>query len=193
MKRLILVLIRGVAAFYVRARGGIVGREVILNGVPGIRRKGSGRLILGDGVTVNTARWANWLGSSGSMMLSVDNGATLELKRGCGVSASQLIANVGIEIGEEAMIGAGCLLCDSDMHELPLGSDRPVAMAPIKIGRRAFVGARSIILKGVTIGDGAVIGAGSVVTCDVPAHSLVAGNPARIVRTWSGSCPQEQL
>ncbi len=193
MKAVVIRVVRSVARLFAIAKGCTLGSGVILNGIPAVRRKGSGRIIIGDGVTINTARWANWLGSSGSMMLSVDNGATLELKRGCGVSASQLIANVGIEIGEEAMIGAGCLLCDSDMHELPLGSDRPVAMAPIKIGRRAFVGARSIILKGVTIGDGAVIGAGSVVTCDVPAHSLVAGNPARIVRTWSGSCPQEQL
>lgn len=181
MKHLILKIIRIAANRYVRARGGIVGSGVILNGVPGIRRKGNGRLILGDGVTVNTARWANWLGSSGSMMLSVENGATLELKRGCGVSASQIIANTGIEIGEEALVGAGCLICDSDMHEVPLGSGKPVATAPIKIGRRAFIGARCIILKGVTIGEGAVVGAGSVVTCDVPPNGLAVGNPAHLV------------
>ena len=185
MKRLILVLIRGAAAFYVRARGGVVGQGVILNGFPAIRRKGSGKLIIGDGVTLNTTRWSNWLATSGSMMLSVEDGAVLELKPGCGISASQIIANVGIEIGEEALIGAGCLICDSDMHEVPLGSDRPVAMAPIKIGKRAFIGARCIVLKGVTIGEGAVVGAGSVVTCDVPAGVLVVGNPAKQVRVFT--------
>ena len=182
MKHLIISLIRTAAAMYVKARGCVVGRDVILNGVPGIRRKGSGRLILGDGVTVNTARWANWLGSSGSMMLCVEDGATLELKRGCGVSASQIIANVGIEIGEDALIGAGCLICDSDMHEVPLGSGKPVAMAPIRIGPRAFIGARCIILKGVTIGEGAVVGAGSVVTKDIPPGVIAYGNPAKVVK-----------
>lgn len=185
MKHLILEIIRSAATRYVRARGVVVGGGVILNGVPGIRRKGSGRLILGDGVTVNSARWANWLGSAGSMMLSVENGAILELKRGCGVSASQIIANIGIEIGEEALVGAGCLICDSDMHEVPLGSGKAIAMAPIKIGRRAFIGARCIILKGVTIGEGAVVGAGSVVTRDIPPGVVASGNPAQIVKQLS--------
>jgi len=183
MKHLILNLIRNAAAIFVRARGGVVGRDVILNGFPAIRRKGSGKLIIGDGVTINTARWANWLGTTGSMMLSVEHGATLEFKRGCGVSASQIIANVGIEIGEDALIGAGCLLCDSDMHEVPLGSGKPIAMAPIRIGARAFIGARCIILKGVTVGEGAVVGAGSVVTKDIPPDVIASGNPAKVLRT----------
>ena len=179
MKYLILNFIRGTAAAYLRARGAEIGRKVIFNGFPAIRRKGNGRLIIGDGVTLNTARWSNWLATSGSMMLSVEDGAVLELKSGCGVSASQIIANVGIEIGEEALIGAGCLLCDSDMHEVPLGSGKPIAMAPIRIGARAFIGARCIILKGVTIGEGAVVGAGSVVTRDIPPNCIAGGNPAK--------------
>ncbi|NBS07295.1 MAG: hypothetical protein EBS69_07880, partial [Verrucomicrobia bacterium] len=54
---------------------------------------------------------------------------------------------------------------------------------PVKIGRGCFIGARSIILKGVTLGDRVITGAGSVVTKDIPAYSIAVGNPARIVRT----------
>jgi acetyltransferase-like isoleucine patch superfamily enzyme len=183
MKTLILKLIRSAAALYIRARGAEVGRNVILNGFPTIRRKGSGKLIIGDGVTLNTTRWSNALNTGGSMNLCVENGATLEFKRGCGVSASQIIANIGIEIGEDALIGAGCLLCDSDMHEVPLGSGKPTAMSPIKIGARAFIGARCIILKGVTVGEGAVVGAGSVVIRDIPSNCIAGGNPARPIST----------
>lgn len=185
MKHFILKLIRSAAAAYLRGRGGEIGRDVILNGIPAIRRKGSGRLIIGDGVTLNTARWANFLNAGGSMNLCVENGAILEFKRGCGVSASQIIANIGIEIGEGALIGAGCLLCDSDMHEVPLGCGKPTAMAPIRIGAGAFIGARCIILKGVTVGEGAVVGAGSVVTKDIPPGVIAGGNPAKVMRSFA--------
>jgi acetyltransferase-like isoleucine patch superfamily enzyme len=57
-------------------------------------------------------------------------------------------------------------------------------MAPIKIGSRVFIGARCIVLKGVTIGNGAVVGAGSVVVSDVPPGVIVAGNPAMVVKTF---------
>ncbi|WP_319800608.1 acyltransferase [Luteolibacter flavescens] len=189
MKAIVLGIIRALAAAGMKRRGCKLGAGTIINGSPAVRRKGDGEIILEDGVTINSARWANWLGTSGSMMLSAEPGARLVLKRGCGVSSSQIIANRSIEIGEDTMIGAGCLLCDSDMHEVPLGSGKPVAMAPIKIGRGVFIGARCIILKGVTIGDGAVVGAGSVVTKDIPAGTLAGGNPASVLKELSPSPP----
>jgi serine acetyltransferase len=173
---------RAFSRMVLAAKGCELGAEVLVNGMPYIRRKGRGRIILGLGVTINSSRWSNWLSSEGSMNLSVEDDAILELKAGAGVSSSQLVANTGIEIGENSFIGAGCLICDSDMHEIPLGSDNPIKMAPIKIGKGVFIGARCIVLKGVTIGDGAVIGAGSVVSQDIPAGFLVVGNPARLVR-----------
>lgn len=180
MKSLLLSVLRIFARVAARLNGCELGKGVILNGIPYIRRKGNGRIILGDEVNINASRWGNWLGTPGSMILNVEPGAVLEFKSGSGISSSQVIANVGIEIGENSLIGAGCLICDSDMHEIPLGSPRPVAKAPIRIGKGVFIGARCIILKGVTIGDGAVIGAGSVITKDIPAGARAAGNPARI-------------
>jgi acetyltransferase-like isoleucine patch superfamily enzyme len=58
---------------------------------------------------------------------------------------------------------------------------------PVSIGRGAFLGINSAVLPGVTVGEGAYVGAHSVVVADVPAHTVVVGNPARAVRRWDGS------
>jgi galactoside O-acetyltransferase len=57
-----------------------------------------------------------------------------------------------------------------------------VIRKPVKIEDKVWIGFNSIILKGVTVGEGAIVGAGSVVTKDVPPYTIVAGNPARIIR-----------
>lgn len=71
---------------------------------------------------------------------------------------------------------------DGDNHTLLVDGVARSSSAPVVIGDGVWIGARATILKGVTIGDGAVVAAGAVVTRDVPAHSLVAGVPARVVR-----------
>ncbi len=112
-----------------------------------------------------------------------------------------LIAGEGrIRIGNDVFINGGAILfsmkelvieddvaisnevyiCDSNSHGM---EGRDVYEAPVRIGRGTWVGARAMILPGVTIGPRVMVAAGAVVTRDVPADSLVAGNPGRIVRT----------
>jgi acetyltransferase-like isoleucine patch superfamily enzyme len=105
-----------------------------------------------------------------------------------------------IEIGDDVLVAFDALIADHNSHSLCF-ADRSrdvrewirgrkdwsrVAMVPVRIGNKAWIGARAIILKGVTIGEGAVVGAGSVVTKDVPDWTIVAGNPARIIRPLTG-------
>lgn len=68
---------------------------------------------------------------------------------------------------------------DRDYHKLDSDEE---TFRPVKIGDRCWIGCNSIILKGVTLGEGAVVAAGSVVTKDVPPRTLVGGNPARVLR-----------
>jgi serine acetyltransferase len=89
-----------------------------------------------------------------------------------------------ISIGDETIIGHHCYMIDSDVHAW---DDKKVQTTPIKIGKHVWIGIRVTILKGVTIGDNSIIGAGSVVTHDIPAYTIAAGNPAReIHKTETG-------
>lgn len=83
-----------------------------------------------------------------------------------------------IEIGEDVRISENCTIWDSDAHTI----NNTEKTKPIKIGNHVWIGTNCVILKGVTIGDGAIIAAGSIVTKDVPTKSLVGGVPAKVLK-----------
>jgi acetyltransferase-like isoleucine patch superfamily enzyme len=85
-------------------------------------------------------------------------------------------------IGNDSAIARNVFIYDSDHHKLLSGGEQINSSAPIVIGEHVWIGVGAVILKGVTIGDGAIIAAGAVVTRDVPAGCLAAGNPARVIR-----------
>ncbi len=105
-----------------------------------------------------------------------------------GISGTTISCSEAITIGNNVLIGSGCLITDTDGHPMDAEKRRQtssytdVINSPVVIADDAFIGSRSIILKGVTIGQGAVVGAGSVVTKDVPPFTVVAGNPAREIK-----------
>lgn len=155
-------------------------------GRPIIKRKAGSRIVLGAHACLFSAPYANPLRPQERAVLhTVTAGAEIILERGVGVSSSTLVARKSILIKEGTMIGADCLIVDNDFHPLDPSARHADAMPeakPVVIGRDVFIGARCIILKGVKIGDGAVIGAGSVVSRNIPANIIAAGNPARVIR-----------
>lgn len=185
MKLLVLKFYWKCTRAYLRLRGAQVGRNVRCNGFPYIKIRKGGRLIIEDDVMLNASRWSNAHVAAAGFNLFVAEDATLTIRKGSGISGSRLISIRHIEIGPRALIGGGCLICDSDMHEIPLDSSQDVRSEPIHIGEKAFVGAQSIILKGVHVGAGAVVGAGSVVSKSIPAKNLAAGNPAAIIKQYT--------
>ena len=116
---------------------------------------------------------------AGSYIRVAENG-TLQFKgKGFINENVQITCGDNIEIGDGCFIGRDVIIRSYDAHEI-LKEGYQVS-APIKIGNHVWIGQRAMILKGVTIGDGAVIAAGAVVTKDVPAHSIVAGVPAKVI------------
>jgi maltose O-acetyltransferase len=102
-------------------------------------------------------------------------------------------AGPGIQIGQDVLIGPGVHIYDSDFHPLDYalrGVQLPRRGA-VDIGDGCFIGARATICKGVRIGSNAVVGAGSVVSSDVPADGIVGGAPARLLRFVDGQAVHE--
>lgn len=95
-----------------------------------------------------------------------------------------IIAQREIKIGERCLLGDRLTIYDSDFHEVdPKTRTRSYGKAvPVSIGNNVWIGSVVTILKGVNIGDNSVIAANSIVTNDVPANTIVAGNPATVVR-----------
>ena len=130
----------------------------------------------------------------GSLIFDREN-ASISIGKRVFITGS-IIASQNIEIGDDVLISWGTTIVDHNSHSISFSHREKdavdwmagkkdwthVKIAPVKISNKVWIGFNSIILKGVTIGEGAVIGAGSVVTKDVPAWTIVAGNPARVIR-----------
>lgn len=124
-------------------------------------------------------------------------GASVTIGERTFIGTGNIVCGHEINIGSDVLIAWGCTIVDHDSHSLTWEQRKDdvinwgkgikiwdhVTMAPVTIGNRAWIGFNVIILKGVTVGEGAVVAAGSVVTRDVPPYSLVAGNPARVVKS----------
>ncbi len=88
------------------------------------------------------------------------------------------------------MLANGAYITDSDWHGLYDRINRADQATPVCLGHNVWVGDHATVLKGVTIGDNSVVAAGAVVTQDVPANTVVAGNPARVVKTLDPDEPR---
>lgn len=115
--------------------------------------------------------------------------AVLEIGDNTGMSQVSITCKQKIHIGSNVKIGAGTLIFDTNFHSIDwkirADHDKDLSSAqnaPIHIGDHVFIGTRSIICKGVTIGDRSIIAAGSIVVKDIPADCIAGGNPCRVIK-----------
>lgn len=158
------------------------------NGIPYVMVARGGKFSIGKNFAMNNGIKGNPIGCYERCTFFVDRGAVLTIGDNVGMSQAALICHKSITIGNNVKIGGGVCIYDTDFHSLDPVIRRSSedlknrAEKPVVIGNDVFIGAKSIILKGVTIGENSVIGAGSVVTKSVPANQIWAGNPARFIR-----------
>ena len=162
-----------------------VGRDSEVSGTVEIRKKG-GEVRVGEGSLI-----------SGFIATETEH-SKIDIGNNVFIAGGTTIDCVtDIRIEDDVLISYQCIIQDSDNHSTKYSVRKndnrdwkngqyhnwdATPKGPVKISKGAWLGARVIILKGVTIGEGAVVGAGSVVTKDVPAWTIVGGNPAKIIR-----------
>jgi acetyltransferase-like isoleucine patch superfamily enzyme len=173
---------------YLRMHGVQLSKKLRIYSFPLCRKHLYATIKIGSNVTIFNKLSENPAGiSHRSVLVASKPGAKLIVGDNVGVSGVILNCTKEIVIEDFVYLGAGVMVYDTDFHPIVF-SDRcikdksKIKSAPVRICKGAWIGARTIILKGVTIGPRAVVGAGSVVTRDIPADCIAAGVPARFIK-----------
>lgn len=153
-----------------------------------IRIKNKGSIDIGKNCILSCSPRTNRQGQSYRMYFVTENAeAKIVIGDNVKISNTNINATGSVTIEDDVMIGGGVCIWDSDFHSISFEKrnsypDLYIKTEPITIKRGAFIGAGTLILKGVTIGEESVIGAGSVVTKNIPDKEVWAGNPVRFIK-----------
>jgi len=170
-----------------RPRLGAVGFRSVLFAPVLVR--GASRIFLGDRVCIRDGARLEVVNSpQATWTPTLQIGSDVNIEQGV-----HIVCQCSIVIEDQVSITPYCVIVDTNHpidapDRLPKIGDRlPGAPSHVRIGTGSFIGTHSVILPGVTIGRGCVIGAGSVVTSDIPDFSIAVGAPARVVRSFDPS------
>ena len=175
------------ARLYLRCWGVEVGSGLILCSFPICRRSRGARIRLGSNVAISNKIDENLVGiSHRTVLAAVGEKAELTIGDRVGISGAILFSTCSITIEDYVNIGVGVKIYDSDFHPIDAMARRihdksQIKSAPVRICQDAWLGAESMILKGVTVGARSIVAARAVVVKDVPEDCIVAGVPAQIV------------
>ncbi len=165
------------------------GKKLKLLGYPFVFKFRNSKIKIGDNCTINSNFFSNFLGLYQRTIIIARYGGEIHIGNNVGISGSTIYAWKGIEIGDNTLIGANTKIIDNDFHPVdPVerrkhNIPRGVGQKSVKIGENVFIGCNSLILKGTVIGDNCVVGAGSVVSGVFEDGSIIAGNPAKVIKS----------
>lgn len=164
-------------------------KSFVTKGIPYVNIALGGKCVIGNGLVMNNGLKGNPIGRPQRCVLFVDRNAEIIIGNNVGMSSTAIVSHKSITIGNNVKIGGGVCIYDTDFHALDAkkraikDTDKEQAnKQPVIIEDNVFIGAHSTILKGVTIGQNAIIGACSVVTRSVPPNEIWGGNPAKFIK-----------
>lgn len=173
---------------FLQAHGVYMQAPPTLYGYPIISVKPQSKIMLGKGIVLCSDSRFTDLGVSRPVILrTLRPNALISIGSNTGVSGGVICAALFVEIGSECLLGADVQIFDNDFHKIEPENRRfnsspdDVRCAPVIIEDNVFLGAGSKIMKGVRVGRNSVIGAGAIVTKDIPCNSIAAGNPAKVI------------
>lgn len=179
--RYIRIVVSSAISFFVLLFNGVKFQfPLIFDGVPlVVNQPGDTAISIGRRCKFSSSPNSNLIGINRKCVLSTHmNRGRISIGNQCGFSATSIAAFDSITIGDRVRVGANTVITDSDWHP----EDPRVGPAkPIVIEDDVWLGYGVIVLKGVTIGKNALVGAGSVVVTDIPANSVAAGNPCKVI------------
>lgn len=167
-----------------------VGRGMRSFGIPLVDVWIGSSFTIGDNFLMNNGKLFNAIGRQQSCCFIVQRNGVLKIGNNVGISDTAIVCYKSVTISDNVTIGGNVVIYDTDFHSLNKEHRQDMAVdmqntkcAPVVIEKDAFIGAHSTILKGVRIGEGAIIGAGSVVTKSIPKNEIWAGNPAKFIKS----------
>lgn len=147
------------------------------------------KITIGNNFALLSGSMHNSIGRNMQSCIRVDDDAEIEIGNNVGMSNVSIWSKMSIKIGDNVKLGADTIILDSDMHSLDYLERRVVKTdsvnakkSPIVIGDDVFIGARSIITKGVSIGNQSIIAAGSIVSRSIPEKEIWGGNPVVFIK-----------
>lgn len=165
------------------------GKNLNLYGLPVIFKKSGSQLNIGENCTIKSSFLSNLVGlSQRTIIVSRTKEAKVSIGNNVGISGATIYARKGISIGDNTLIGGNVKIFDNDFHPIEvearnIDDKNAIRTREVVIGNDCFIGCNALILKGTKIGDGSVVGAGSVVCGEFPGGVVIAGNPAKVIKT----------
>ena len=164
------------------------GKNLNLYGIPVIFKKKGSQLTIGENCSIKSSFLSNLIGlNHRTIIVTRTEEAKIKIGNNVGISGATIYARKGIIIGDNTLIGGNAKILDNDFHPIEIEArnidDKSMIRSKeVIIGENCFIGCNSIILKGTQIGNGSVVGAGSVVSGIFPKNVVIAGNPAKVIK-----------